>query len=141
MHVEDAVLILRGLGRDPLQDLLEAVHLELPRLRLSPEELGGQAGRGLGPSLCRAGRVLIRQREVADRWDYGEQQGHERGQGRRETRHGLAGSLHRALLRSVAVRPGDTSRPRRVSSLRPAGEPRKPTYCWTATVDSPRATR
>ena len=139
-RVEDAVLILRGLARGPLQDLLEPVDLELPRVRLSPEERGSQAGGGLGPRVCRAGRVLVRQREVADRRDHGEQRGHDRGQRRREARDERAGSLH-WLPRSAAIRPGETCRPRPVSSSRPAGEARKARYCCTAPADGARITR
>ena len=79
-------------------------------------------------------------REVADRWHHGEQHGHDRGQRRREARDERAGSLHRAP-RSAAIRPGETCRPRPVSSSRPAGEARKLRYCRTATADWARVTR
>ena len=138
--IEDAVLVVLSLPRGPLQDLLEAVDLELPRVRLSPEERGSQAGGGLGPGLCCAGRVLMRQREVADRRDHGEQRGHDRGQRRREARDERAGSLHRGL-RTAANNPGETCRPKPVSSSRPAGEARKPRYCCTATAEGARVTR
>ena len=139
-RVADAVLILRALARCPLQDLLEPVDLELPRVRLSPEERGSQAGGGLGPRVYRAGHVLVNQREVADRRDHGEQRGHDRGQRRREARDERAGSLHLAP-RTAAIRPGETCRPKPASSSRPAGEARKARYCCTAPPDGARVTK